>query len=298
MSPSTRDRRAFTLVELLVVIAIIAVLVGLLLPAVQKVRAAAARAKSMNNLKQLGIATHNFATAGGDGAPLPTENVFFQLLPYLEQQGVVDEAYSNTGNAAEDIAAEKAAQATVLKVLIDPGDASQPTDVAYVRGMGVSSSTTTTTYGLTSYAWNSTWCTAGGTLGPGTTDGTSNTILFAQRLMNCTTDLGSSTEMPGQYNIWYGGAGGDPSTDYTLGPTIPPGSAGTPFLDTNFGAAPGNCNPAFPSSPHTGTILVCMGDGSARPVSYAAGTASIGRLLTNWEAALTPNGGEQLSDAW
>ena len=112
MNPLARVRRsAFTLIELLVVIAIIAVLMGLLLPAVQKVREAAARTTCMNNLRQLGIAVNNYSSSYQDklpplvasgavtnGSPY-TGTIHFTLLPYMEQEALYRAGIGDTSTS-------------------------------------------------------------------------------------------------------------------------------------------------------------------------------------------------------
>src|SRR5438105_5915867 len=98
-------RRAFTLIELLVVLAIVGVLIGLLVPAVQKVREAANRMKCSNNLKQIGLALHNYHSTQKTfpaGADANGFSVHCYLLPYIEQDNLYRQINFtvSTGNAA------------------------------------------------------------------------------------------------------------------------------------------------------------------------------------------------------
>jgi prepilin-type N-terminal cleavage/methylation domain-containing protein len=159
-------RCGFTLVELLVVIAIIAVLIGLLLPAVQKVRDAAARAQSMNNLKQIGLALHHLADTHQGNMP-PTDGVwarfadgkvpatlFFHVLPYIEQENLYRKYLAAPETALE-----------VVKLFIAPGDFTARSGEA-----------------VTSYASNHLLFEPPGPHFPSSiTDGTSNTIFLIER---------------------------------------------------------------------------------------------------------------------
>lgn len=143
LSYMKKGKKAFTLIELLVVIAIIAVLIGLLLPAVQKVREAAARLSCANNLKQLGLAMMNFEStygclptsgegmgpgspASGATAALPGvtcfdgQSLFTQLLPFIEQEAAAKQINSNVLHYTDD--ANQAPYKAVIKSLVCPGN--------------------------------------------------------------------------------------------------------------------------------------------------------------------------------
>ena len=277
-SPTKTRKDGFTLIELLVVIAIISILIGLLLPAVQKVRMAAARIQDSNNFKQQALALHgcndsygklppgynNFPNpAGGMGPPAGMGTLQYFLLPWLEQTNLYNQVVGSSDYAMN----------SPLKVFMSPADPTMPAN-GIVTMMGGP-------YGGCSYASN--FLVFGNTPGGSAAiptafpDGTSNTIVFGPIYTTC----------GGMSAGWQMGMCGNPPTwPYYYTPAnylaLP-----VPQLQPT----PNNCNPMQLQSPYPSGTLVALADGSVQSVSSGVSSYS-------WNLALNPADGLVFDSTW
>lgn len=294
--------RGFTLIELLVVIAIIAILIGLLVPAVQKVRQAAARTQSLNNLKQLALALHNMndttgvlppmkgnypLNGAGVGPSIPmTGTCEYYMMPYIEQ----DNGYKAMATNHND----SWWCGIYVKTYISPADPSSPGTGFLDPGSPRSG----TSYAPNEWVFNS---QAGYGLNNHTQinqtvptsripatfqDGTSNTIVFAEKYMGC----GAAANSVASY--YFGETGGACNR---LG--APGGNGSIPGIYT-ISTTPQltpiwnlNCNPCLLQASTPGGELVSLGDGSCRTVSPSIS-------LATWQNAIRPDDGNVLGSDW
>ena len=336
-------RAGFTLIELLVVIAIIAVLIGLLVPAVQKVREAASRVQCGNNMHQLGLAAHNCQATHGRLPPQAGNfggaflaPLFFHLLPFIEQDDTwkAGEWLDYTGKVggpgpnpattidvgaiwptwdSVNVGSYTWLRQTKINTYRCPSDPSlnngldwMPGDSSYAGNFQVfgGSSNTSVKPSLANFltVWD------GRAEYPGTfTDGTSNTILFAEKYARCdgtgspggtwwmrgvlhgarTFEGGSDDSYPGDRlsAVFAGGVGVD-GVRWLTGKSSKFQVRPTPFI-----TRPGPCDRRLASSGHTAGMNVGLADGSVRFLHYAISPAT-------WWAACTPAGDEILGSDW
>jgi len=293
--------RGFTLIELLVVIAIIAILIGLLLPAVQKVREAAARMTCSNNLKQLGLAIHNYAGANQDRLPAACYrkntpggqlNMLSLLLPYIEQDAMYRAGTTSNGNSTFwDGPVAGTPSGTVRSAVVKGFQC--PSDSTLSAGYALNQ---VNAWGGTSYAGNfqvfglspvSEPSTGGNSWTPrynigNIPDGTSNTVGMTERMAAC----GST----GNLWSWPGGDWGPNQWGVTFANSPWGGNwTSTPLIAPR----PWNtaCDATRPSSGHSSTCQTLLMDGSVRGV-----TGSVSQ--TTWQIAIIPDDGLPMPSNW
>jgi prepilin-type N-terminal cleavage/methylation domain-containing protein len=323
-----RARTAFTLIELLVVIAIIGILIALLLPAVQKIREAAARMVCTNNLKQIGLATHNYHDAFQVVPPMsswvwnrPGSNretgIFYSLLPFIEQKNLADlsktqknEGYYFPGANWTDYCVTIGQD--IVKVYLCPSDGTNTShlDPGSVDNYGPLYATGSYSANVLVFDPNPT----SRSIIQAMPNGLSNTIMFGHRLEFCDfgspgfgyNDWDATPDQTGTYHPIPGFGWGtyfnkrgnyiSPTTNQQGGGLSPLRAGAYPEythgqLPFQIAPAPGKCDPVVLASPHTGVMVVGLGDGSVRTVAPSISTAT-------WLNACIPDSGNLLGSDW